>query len=325
MRISCRECVIRTVVIRYYLANNEYDKMIGTDNWWAPWGKTSSSSGGVKTNPAALRSPSPVRRSSPSTECDPSVADLTDSTIRYVVHPTGTCMQVNSVEPRGKPLITLHQNSHPATMIPGSTLGAVQMGARDDMTSSFSSFVDGVWSRDSHPTGLMLSVTPAGSRTTMGSSPACTIRADGRMAVGGGPTAMRSSLVSVGMYRRGVLELPSVERYTDLTTTTDVFINGAIVYARDLDKVLISQGGSWRAIVTEPVFPATDAGGDCRQQQYPTTSSPALEDGGWNATDGGGSGATVTSSSPLQLREIGQPRKDGKPPIFGPRHYHKGY
>jgi hypothetical protein len=79
------------------------------------------------------------------------------------------------------------------------------------------------------------------------------------------------------MYRRGIFELPSVDNYMDLLKGNgSPFVNGAIVYAKDRDEILVSKGGEWHAIVTEPI-------------------------------------------SRMPRREMGQPRKDGQPAIFGPR------
>ncbi len=180
--------------------------------------------------------------------------------------------QVISSEPRGYPRISLHQNHYAAIISPGSSLGSVDFSSRNCLASSFSAYVDEIWNADSHPAGLSFKTTPPGS--TVPRYPALTIRADGRAAFGGGPTALPSPLVSLGVYRPGVFQLPRVERYDDLLVT-EPFVNGTMVYVNEMDKVLVSQGGEWHKLMTTPVAPPR--------------------------------------------RQIGEPRKDGLPTIFGPR------
>lgn len=267
------------------------------ETWWSGWWSPTS-------KPDYRRQRTPLGRPTLPLECNPSVEGLSDSTVRFVAHPTGMDLQVNSSEPLGVPRLSLHQNHHAATLAPGSTLGALQIGSRDDTTASVSAFVDGAWSSVSHPTGFAMRVTPPGS--TAPRYPAFTMRADGRVAIGGGPTAVSSSLVSLGVYRRGVMELPSVERYADLLSapSSEPFVNGAIVYARDLERVLISQNGSWHAILSTPV-----------SQLLPKEES--LPDGGWAAEPE--PAPTAPPAAQTWRRVMGAPRKDGRPTVFGPR------
>lgn len=225
------------------------DEKTWWDGWWIP----------SKHEPT-LKAPISGSRSI-SLEGNPLVETVSDSTVRFISHPTGAAVQVVSAEPLGEPRITLHQNHYAAALSQGALLGSVQYGARDDLTASVSAFVDGPWSSGSRPTGLALRVSPHGCSTPR--HPGIIVRADGRVAIGGGPAALSGPLVSLGVYRRGIFELPSVDRYEDLldgrlagTTAQsepDRFVNGAIVYARDLDRVLISQGGVWAAIATTPI------------------------------------------------------------------------
>jgi hypothetical protein len=241
--------------------------------WWAPRGRT-------KTPPPGHKRMIPL-------EGDASVEGMTDSTARFVVDSNGMAVQLLAAEPLGHPRISLHQNHYAASASPSTPLGSIDYHYRDDLAATMSAYVDQAWSANSHPTGLAFRTTEPGSITPR--YPAMTIRADGRVAVGGGPAALGSSLVSMGIYRKGIFELPSVERYDDLVggmtsrsnvgqpTTPEPFVNGAIVYVKDIDKVLISQGGNWNAIVTTPVT---------RQNSW---------------------------------REMGAPRADGRPAVFGPR------
>lgn len=213
-------------------------------------------------------------------EGDPSVEAFRDSTTRYVDHPNGMALQVISCEPLGEPHISLHQNHYAAT----SSLGSIRFGARDDITATMSAFADGVWSSSSRPTGVAFRVSPPGGVTPR--HPALTLRADGRMSVGGGLASTSNPLVSLGVYRRGVFEMPSVDKIEDLQqgSGSDIpFVNGAMVYARDLDRVLVSQGGTWHAVLTTPV------------------------------------NSLIVASGSVKPRQMGAPRKDGKPAVFGPR------
>lgn len=215
-----------------------------------------------------------------------SVQGFYDSMPRFVVDPSGMNMQLLNIEPLGHPRLTLHQNHYSTSTTPGTQLGSVDYGSRDDMSATMYAFTDGVWTSSSHPTGLSFRVTPPDSLAPR--FPSMTMRADGRVAFGGGPASFGNSMVSMGCYRRGIFELPSVDKYCDLlaggdSNQAESFVNGAIVYAKDLDKVLISQGGTWQAIATTPI------------------SKPY----------------EVRKSQPI--RQMGEPRKDGRPPIFGPR------
>lgn len=270
--------------------------------WWNGWWSPPGAGGGAHSIERGKQTSRTSGSCQLPMECDPSVDGLGDSTVRFVDHPSGMDLQVNSSAPRGVPRVSLHQNHYAAILAPGSTLGAVQMGARDDTTASLSAFVDGAWSAVSHPTGLAMRVTMPGS--TVPRYPAFTMRADGRVALGGGPTALSNSQVSLGVYRPGIMQLPSVEHHTELLGgssdgVVEPFVNGAIVYARDLDRVLISQGGEWHAILTLPLS----------QVPKPIAAlAPALADGGWGV-----------AAPPPTLRSMGAPRKDGKPAVFGPR------
>ncbi len=262
------------------------EKWWASNSWWSPRGNE-------KTPKEAYRRTVPL-------EADRSVESISDSTVRFVAEPAGMSLQLLSSEPLGHSSIALHQNHYAAPMTPCTSLGSIDFYSRDDHAASISSYVDQVWTGNSHPAGLTFRTTEPGSVTPR--YPAMTIRADGRVAVGGGPTALGSSLVSMGVYRRGIFELPSVERYDDLiagpssrmtvggsTTPLEPFVNGAIVYAKDLDRVLISQGGSWHAILTTPV------------------SSIIAKPPSWRQV------------GPVPLRQVGEPRKDGLPTVFGPR------
>lgn len=233
------------------------------------------------------KSPLPEYKNTVPLEGGLSVEAINDSSVRFVVDSLGMTHQVLSSEPLGHPRLALHQNHYAAPTSVGTPLGSVDFNIRDNLAASVSSYVDEAWTTSSHPAGLAFRVTQPGCMTAR--YPAMTIRADGRVAVGGGPTSFGSSLVSMGIYRRGILELPSVDKYEDLVKNPDIpFVNGAIVYAKDLDRVLISEGGSWQAIVTKPalsLFPK------------PTTWTQVP---GWK-------------------RQIGEPRRDGVPTSFGPR------
>lgn len=232
-------------------------------------------------------------------EGDPSVEIFNDSTARYVVHPTGMSMQLVSCEPMGEPHVSLHQNHYSASSTPGALLGSVRFGSRDCITGSLSAFADGVWSTSSRPTGMALRVAPPGGVTAR--NPAITMRADGRVAVGGGPAALTNPLVSLGVYRRGVFEMPSVDKHQDLLAVSpdEPFVNGAMVYARDLDRVLISQRGTWHAVLTTPLSSVVPT---VREEVQPPSTSQER------------SGAM----RPV-VRQMGAPRRDGRPAVFGPR------
>lgn len=240
------------------------------DNWWAPRGNDK-------------KIPDDYRRSVP-LEYSSTVEALPDSTIRFVVDSNGMHHQLVSSEPLGHSRLSLHQNHYSAAIAAGSTLGSIDFNYRDHLAASFSSFVDAAWTPDSHPAGLSMKITEPGS--TVPRYPAMTMRADGRVAFGGGPASFGNSQVSLGVYRKGILELPSVDRYEDLLHqhNGEKFVNGAIVYAKDIDRVLISQNNSWQCIVTTkpPELPP--------QTQHTWTR-----------------------------RQVGEPRKDGLPTIFGPR------
>lgn len=182
------------------------------------------------------------------------VESITDTMARFAIAPTGIHVQAISTEPLGHPHYSLHQNHYAAPTTPGTIIGSLDFSCRDQLGASVSSYVDDTWTTTSHPTGLELKVTQPG--TTVPRYPAMTVRADGRVAFGGGRASASNSLVSVGVYRKGIFEMPKVERYEDLVAeTTEPFVNGGIVYVKDLDRVLISQGGSWHAISTTPVAP----------------------------------------------------------------------
>lgn len=239
------------------------------DAWWVPRGNSKIA-------------PTEYKRSIP-LEWNRSVEAISDSTVRFVADPTGFTHQVLSSEPLGHPRVSLHQNHYAAPATPGISLGSIDFSARDQLAVRVAAYVDDQWSPSSHPAGLEFKVTQPGTLTPRYS--ALTIRADGRVAVGGGATSFGNSLVSLGVYRRGIFELPSVEKYEDLLQRSvgpsrEAFVNGAIVYAKDLDSVLISMGGAWHSINTTPV---------------------------------------VAKTGVKSWRQIGEPRKDGLPASFGPR------
>lgn len=220
-----------------------------------------------------------------------SVEAIQDSCPRFVVESRGMTQQLVSIEPLGHPRVSFHQNHYAAPSSPGTVLGSVDFSYRDDLGASISAQVDDTWTKTSHPTGLSFYVTQPG--TTNPRFPALSMRSDGRIAVAAGPTAFKNPLVSMGVYRNGIFELPKVETYDDLVKTKDhqysehetlpgpdPFVNGAIVYVKDIDRVLISQGGSWHALQTVPV-------------------------------------STILPKP--QRRVMGAPRADGQPPVFGPR------
>lgn len=240
-----------------------FEPVEGWGTWWFPRGNS--------------KTPPPEYKRSVPLEGNVGVEAISDSTARYVVDSAGMHHQVLSCEPLGHPRLALHQNHYAVPTAPGSTLGSVDFNFRDQAAASFASFVDEIWTADSHPTGLSLKITEQG--TTIPRYPAMTIRADGRVALGGGPAALPNHLVSLGIYRHGILELPKVSTYEDLLKNSDnePFVNGAVVYVKDMDKVLISQGGDWHAILTSPV------------------------------------------TKPDANRMVGEPRKDGQATMFGPR------
>lgn len=224
-------------------------------------------------------------------EALPSVEAIQDSARRFVVDSQGMRDQNISVEPLGHPRYEFHQNHYAAPSSPGTPLGSADFYYRDQLGASIQAYVDDTWTKMSQPTGFSFYVTPPGSVNPR--FPAFSVRADGRMAIAAGPTAFKNPLVSMGVYRNGIFELPKVETYDDLVKTkdrpfstdetlpgSDPFVNGAIVYVKDIDRVLVSQGGSWHAIQTIPV--------------------------------------SAILPKP-QRRVMGEPRKDGLPPVFGPK------
>lgn len=251
------------------------------DSWWNRWWHPRGNS----------KTPPPEYKKSVPLEALPSVEAIQDSTTRFVVDSHGMKQQYISVEPLGHPRVSFHQNHYAAPTAPGTPLGSVDFNFRDDFAASIQAQVDEDWTKTSHPTGFSFFTTQAGS--TNPRFPALSLRSDGRMAVAGGPTAFKNPLVSLGVYRNGIFELPKVETYEELLRSKDrpyspdetpsgpePFVNGAIVYVKDLDRILVSQGGSWHAIQTIPV-------------------------------------STILPKP--QRRVMGAPRADGQPPVFGPR------
>jgi hypothetical protein len=206
-------------------------------------------------------------------ESDPSVVEQKYSTVRFIVSPDGMITEILSHEALGEPKLSLHQCHYAVTS--GTKLGSLTFGVRDDPLVSLSATIDGPVSLHSRPAAVTLSVAPEGSVNP--TQPILTGRADGRVAIGGGCSSLPSTLVSVGIYRPGIMQLPSVEKFDDLKVGS--FVNGAIVYCKNLERVLVSQGGQWHGLLTEVL-------------------------------DQNGSVALP--------RQIGQPRRDGRFPSFGP-------
>lgn len=195
---------------------------------------------------------------------DPSVSSLPrdmDSGVRFVSHPTGTGVQVISSEPLGVPRISLQNHHYMAAASRGTQLGSLQYGIDDSITASVTAFVDGKWSIGKtegvrgKPTGLMVSLTPHDGETAR--YPALTLRADGGVALGGGPGALKSPLVSLGVFRPGVLRLPCVKTVEELEGSRSPdeevpSLLGCLTYVTSIGRYVVSMpDGTWRALVTE--------------------------------------------------------------------------
>lgn len=164
----------------------------------------------------------------------------------FFIHPSGSGIQIINTEPLGYPRISLYQNRN----IPsGSTIGSLDTNVGSSLASSITTFSDGVWgSRSSEsPSGMRIML----SQQSGGISERFNIGSDGRTILGSQGHPIRSNLISVDIQRPGVLHLPRVPSISNLRDINGICPDGCIVYVTDLERFVVSQGGTWRGIVTE--------------------------------------------------------------------------
>lgn len=181
-------------------------------------------------------------------EAVPSVESIADSQARFVLHPSGPRLQMVSTELHGRGRFSIHQNHYMAKTEAGSKLGSLEFAAHDDVTATMEAYVEEPWSSRSKPTGMVFMVTPRDA--TSARQHGLSITGDGRVAVGADASKLQDG-VAMGIYSRGRLVLPNVERSFELLHMPRV--EGSVVYVENIKRVAVSQGGEWRLLVTEPL------------------------------------------------------------------------
>ncbi len=196
-----------------------------------------------------FNAPSSASISSDAVSNTPQTQGLVESTTRSVINPIGTGIQAINFEPTGEPFINLHQNIYYS---PSQTsLGSLNFCGKDRIGVSIRAFMDGDWTPANRPSGFSIYVTPRGFDTPH--YQAFTVNSSGTVVVGN-PKNVSSDLVSFGVYRNGVMQLPKVPTIQDLDRVPPS--NGLITYVESTEQVVVSAGGRWMKMLLEPLGPS---------------------------------------------------------------------
>ncbi len=180
---------------------------------------------------------------------DPRTENVRESVTRSISYPGGTGMQIINLEPAGEPCISLHQNHY--LLAQGTSLGCVNFLAHDKVGVSLRATADGSWSSVGRPSSFSIHVTGKNEAGPRQEHCAFHIDSSGTISLSPSPSQHVSSLVSLGIYRQGVLQLPTVSDIEELGTIPPS--NGMMVYVKNGSMTLLSEGGKWKKIVTGTV------------------------------------------------------------------------
>lgn len=179
-------------------------------------------------------------------EDDPRTFHLRDSVCRNVSHPGGTCIQSINVEPSGEPYVSLHQNHY--LISKGTSLGAINFSSIDNVGVTMRAYVDGQrWTSTSRPSSFSMYVTR--DNESMPNNRAFHINSSGSVYLG--ESEEEDKLISLGIYRPGVMKLPTVATVHDLGRFPSS--DGLITYVKDRKMTVVSEGGSWKTLLTAPL------------------------------------------------------------------------
>lgn len=158
----------------------------------------------------------------------------------------GSGIQIGNCEPHGEPFLSLHQNHYHNPV--GTSIGAIKFCAQDGIGAEIRCKMDGPWSATSRPTSLAFYLTQENFATPR--FQALGINESGQVALGG-LEHLPSRLVSLGIYRKGTLQLPKVDKLSDLTKFPHT--DGMLMFVSNLGRTALSEGGKWKLIATEDI------------------------------------------------------------------------
>jgi len=177
-------------------------------------------------------------------ENDPTTVRITESRFRSVSYPGGSGIQTINAEPTGEPFLSLHQNHY---YIPtGMSLGAINFCSQDNIGVTLRANVDGEWTTTDRPTSFAINLTKKDSATPV--YRALSINSSGAVHIGG-EAENKPQIVSFGIYRDGALQLPKVDSSSSLDRYPPT--DGLMFYLKDKNKIVVSEGGLWKQLVTE--------------------------------------------------------------------------
>lgn len=166
-----------------------------------------------------------------------------DSCTRSVSSPVGTGIQTINAEPTGEPFLSLHQNHYHTPV--GTSLGALKFSSQDSIGGEIRCKMDGVWTSVSKPTLMAFYLTQENFATPR--YQALGINSTGSVAIGG-LEHIPSSLVSFGVYRKGVMQLPKIDSMEDLKKYPQS--DGMITFLSNCKRFVVSENGKWKYLIT---------------------------------------------------------------------------